>query len=94
MDTLFVMNLKEEFREARDWVAGSMVLNVNKDVNFFETTIRVLGGLLSAFHLSADKVFLDKAKILGDSLLGAFSSPSGIPYSDVNLMSVYKELVC
>jgi len=32
-------------------------------------------------------VFLDKARDLGDRLLGSFTSPSGIPYSDVNLQS-------
>ena len=54
-------------------------------MNLFETTIRVMGGLLSAFHLSSERIFLDKAKDLGQRLMGAFSSPSGIPYSDVNL---------
>lgn len=31
------------------------------DVNLFESTIRILGGLLSAFHLSGDVLFLKKA---------------------------------
>ena len=31
------------------------------DVNLFESTIRILGGLLSAFHLSGDVLFLNKA---------------------------------
>jgi len=87
LDTMFVMNLKEEFDEARDWVSSSLSFSINKDVNLFETTIRVLGGLLSAFHLSGDNVFLEKAKDLGQRLMGAFSSSSGIPYSDVNLKS-------
>lgn len=30
------------------------------NVSVFETTIRILGGLLSAFQLSGDRVFLDK----------------------------------
>ena len=46
---------------------------------------RVLGGLLSAFHLSGEKLFLERAKDLGNRLMGAFNSRSGIPYSDVNL---------
>lgn len=33
----------------------------NVDVNLFESTIRILGGLLSAFHLSGDVLFLTKA---------------------------------
>lgn len=31
------------------------------DVNLFETTIRVLGGLLSTYHLTGDQLFLEKA---------------------------------
>lgn len=31
------------------------------DVNLFESTIRILGGLLSAYHLSGDALFLQKA---------------------------------
>ena len=42
---------------------------------------------MSAFHLSGDTIFLEKAKDLGQRLLGAFTSSSGIPYSDVNLKS-------
>lgn len=85
LDTMWIMNLQSEFREARDWVESTLDFAVNKDVNFFETTIRVLGGLLGAFHMSGDAMFVDKAKDLGDRLMGAFSSPTGIPYSDVNL---------
>jgi hypothetical protein len=34
------------------------------DVNLFETTIRVLGGLLSAYHLSdGDPLYRDKADV-------------------------------
>lgn len=87
LDTMLVMGLKSDFEEARDWVSSSLDFDRNVDVNLFETTIRVVGGLLSAFHLSADPVFLDKAKDLGQRMMGSFASPSGIPYSDVNLLS-------
>lgn len=50
-----------EFDEAREWVSTSFNLDRYKDVNLFETTIRVLGGFLSAYHLSEDSLFLDKA---------------------------------
>ena len=50
-----------EFKEARDWVAHNLTFDVGRDVNLFECTIRILGGLLSAYHLSADKIFLKKA---------------------------------
>lgn len=58
----------------------------DKLVNLFETTIRVLGGLQAAFHLTGgDRLFLYKALGLGMRLAVAFRSPSGIPWSDVNL---------
>ena len=66
LDTMIVMGLTEEFEEARDWVKQNLLFSTNKDVNLFETTIRVLGGLLSAYHLSDEKIFLDKATELGD----------------------------
>lgn len=43
------------------WVEKNLVFSSNRDVNLFEVTIRVLGGLLSAYHLSGDKIFLNKA---------------------------------
>lgn len=87
LDTMLLMNLAEEFQQAHDWVASSLSFDKNVDVNLFETTIRVLGGLLSAYHLSKDEVFLKKAVDLGERLLPAFKSASSIPYSDVNLLT-------
>lgn len=58
-----------------------------------QTTIRLLGGLLSACHLtsisplhSADSnMYLEKATDLGDRLLAAYNTPSGVPLSNINL---------
>ncbi|XP_023308968.2 endoplasmic reticulum mannosyl-oligosaccharide 1,2-alpha-mannosidase [Lucilia cuprina] len=88
LDTMYIMGLEDEFTEARNWVSENLNFDVNRDVNLFEVTIRVLGGLLSAYHLSADKVFLQKSIELGNRLLPCFLSPSGIPYSDVNLAAL------
>ncbi|XP_063393394.1 endoplasmic reticulum mannosyl-oligosaccharide 1,2-alpha-mannosidase [Cydia fagiglandana] len=85
LDTAFIMGLTEEFEEGREWVSKELVFTRNKDVNFFEVTIRVLGGLLANYHYTQDEMFLKKAEDLGDRLMAAFNSPSGIPYSDVNL---------
>ena len=66
LDTLWLMGLGEEFQEARDWVEQSLdVEHKQKTVSLFETNIRVLGGLLSAYHLSEDPMFLDKAVSFG-----------------------------
>ncbi|CAL8106969.1 unnamed protein product [Orchesella dallaii] len=85
LDTMYIMGLQKEYFEARDWVDNSLSFDVNRNVNLFETTIRVMGGLLSAYHLSGDEMFRQKAEDLGTILLAGFKSPSGVPYSDVNL---------
>ena len=46
-------------------------------MSVFETTIRIVGGLLSAHQLSGDQVFADKAEELMHRLIHAFSTPSG-----------------
>lgn len=74
-----------EFDEAKKWIETELNFNQDKYVSLFETTIRVLGGLLSAFHLSGEQIFLQKAEDIGMRLAGAFESPSPIPFSDVNL---------
>ena len=56
----------------------------NFSVLFFETVIRYLGGLLSGYDLSNNKILLKKAIQLADNLMFAFNSPSGFPYSEVN----------
>jgi mannosyl-oligosaccharide alpha-1,2-mannosidase len=52
-----------------------------KDVNFFETTIRILGALLSNYSMTKHPVLLQKAIDLGDRLSVAFHSKAGIPHS-------------
>uniref|UniRef100_A0A3B3Z3X8 alpha-1,2-Mannosidase n=1 Tax=Poecilia mexicana TaxID=48701 RepID=A0A3B3Z3X8_9TELE len=85
LDTMWIMGLKEEFAEARSWVEKELSFDKNVEVNLFETTIRILGGLLSCYHLTGDQLFLDKAKDLGSRLMPAFKTPSKIPFSDVNI---------
>lgn len=88
LDTLYIMDLQDEYDEARAWVEKYLKFDINREVNLFEVTIRVVGGLLSAYHLSGDRMFLDKAIDLGNRLLPCFDSPSGIPFSDVNIGSL------
>ncbi|KAI4816445.1 hypothetical protein KUCAC02_008772 [Chaenocephalus aceratus] len=85
LDTMWILGLREEFAEARDWVEKELSFDKNVDVNLFETTIRVLGGLLSTYNLTGDQLFLDKAKDIGARLMPAFKTPSKIPFSDVNI---------
>eukprot|EP01116_Phalansterium_solitarium_P018710 TRINITY_DN5057_c0_g1_i1.p1 TRINITY_DN5057_c0_g1~~TRINITY_DN5057_c0_g1_i1.p1 ORF type:complete len:606 (-),score=254.80 TRINITY_DN5057_c0_g1_i1:179-1996(-) len=87
LDTLWIMDMKDEFGRAREWIAANLDFNKNRDVSLFETTIRVMGGLLGAFELSRDKLFLDKARELADRFLPAFNTPTGIPRCAVNLQN-------
>lgn len=52
LDTMILMNLTSRVVHARDWISNSLTYNQDQDVNMFETTIRMLGGLLSAHYLS------------------------------------------
>uniref|UniRef100_A0A452EVA9 alpha-1,2-Mannosidase n=1 Tax=Capra hircus TaxID=9925 RepID=A0A452EVA9_CAPHI len=85
LDTMWILGLKKEFQEARNWVSKKLRFRKDVDVNLFESTIRILGGLLSAFHLSGDVLFLNKAEDFGNRLMPAFRTPSKIPYSIVNI---------
>ncbi|KZT27657.1 glycoside hydrolase family 47 protein [Neolentinus lepideus HHB14362 ss-1] len=86
IDTMLIMGLDEEYQRAREWVATKMSFERDANFNTFETTIRVLGGLLAAYHLShEDPVFLEKAVDLGDRILATFDTPSGLPLTMVNL---------
>ncbi|CAM6032388.1 unnamed protein product [Sphagnum compactum] len=87
LDTLYIMGLETQFNKARDWVAENLHFNKNYDASVFETTIRVLGGLLSAYDLTAEKMFLTKAKEIADRLLPAWDTRTGIPYTTINLES-------
>lgn len=87
LDTLYIMGMKDEFERARKWVAMSLSFNHASDVSVFETTIRFLGGLLSAYAFSGEEVFKVKAKEVGDKLLPAFNTPTGIPWAMVNFAS-------
>eukprot|EP01113_Clastostelium_recurvatum_P030928 TRINITY_DN3811_c0_g1_i6.p1 TRINITY_DN3811_c0_g1~~TRINITY_DN3811_c0_g1_i6.p1 ORF type:complete len:635 (-),score=159.19 TRINITY_DN3811_c0_g1_i6:11-1915(-) len=85
LDTMHLMGLTKEFDEGREWVANNLRFDKNRDISFFETTIRVVGGLLTAYELTGDKMFLNKAEELGERMLPAFDTPTGIPFTTINL---------
>eukprot|EP01028_Stygiella_incarcerata_P011186 TRINITY_DN6201_c0_g1_i1.p1 TRINITY_DN6201_c0_g1~~TRINITY_DN6201_c0_g1_i1.p1 ORF type:complete len:627 (+),score=182.35 TRINITY_DN6201_c0_g1_i1:93-1973(+) len=85
LDTLWLMGLKEEFYEGVEWIRKNLSFDKKQGISLFETTIRHLGGLLSAYELSGEKVLLEKADDLGKRMLPAFDTPSGIPRSTINL---------
>ena len=54
LDTMILMNLSSSLTHAREWISTSLTYDQDQDVNTFETTIRMLGGLLSAHYLSTE----------------------------------------
>jgi ER degradation enhancer, mannosidase alpha-like 1 len=95
LDTFVVLDdpigFESAVRNVIDWVS----FDVNTKPQIFETTIRVLGGLLSG-HLFAERSgqkfhlpwyrgqLLAMAHDLGKRMLPAFDTPTGIPYARVS----------
>lgn len=72
LDTLYLMGLESRYLDGRKWVEEELELESVGLVSVFETTIRGLGGLLGAFEVSGDELFLRKAEELGYRLSSAF----------------------
>ncbi|KAF2247960.1 glycoside hydrolase family 47 protein [Trematosphaeria pertusa] len=86
LDTLWIMDLKAEFREAVDAVTEIDFKPGDGEVNMFEITIRYLGGLLAAYDLTdcKDSRLLEKAMELGDMIYASFDTPSRTPITRWN----------
>ncbi|KAF8190449.1 glycoside hydrolase family 47 protein [Pholiota molesta] len=87
MGTMYIMGLNDLFLEA---VNFSSTIDFSKSqtpdtVSVFETSIRYLAGLLSAFELSGQKypILLEKAKQVGDKLAFAWVGSNDIPFGEV-----------
>lgn len=85
LDSLYLLGFKKEADETRKYITDNLSFDKDISVQNFEITIRVLGGLLSAFQMTNDKRLLALAEDLGNRLLPAFDSPTGMPYRFVNL---------
>ncbi|HMT06773.1 MAG TPA: glycoside hydrolase family 47 protein [Pyrinomonadaceae bacterium] len=87
LDSLYMLGFKKEADETREYIVKN--LNFDKDISVqnFEITIRILGGLISAYQITGDKRLLALADDLGTRLLPVFNSPTGLPYKNVNLKS-------
>jgi mannosyl-oligosaccharide alpha-1,2-mannosidase len=80
LDTLHIMGMSQDFDIA---VAATKDIDFStsdeETLNIFETTIRYLGGLLSAYDLSGERILIDKAVELGEMLYVAFDTPNRMP---------------
>ena len=68
IDTLLIADLKDEFLEAKKFVLQAD-LEADYFADVFEMNIRILGGLLSCYSMTKEKIFLDKALEFGNILL-------------------------
>ncbi len=86
LDTLLLMGLKDEAARARKLIVEKLSFDKDISVKNFEITIRILGGLLSAYQ--ADRRYASSASRRRPghpAPAGVFDSPTGMPYMYVNL---------
>ena len=76
VDTLWIMGLSKEYEEAKQWIENKLDYHLNHFTSVFETIIRAIGGLLSAYGLTGEDIYKEKAIDLADRLIkskiGAF----------------------
>ena len=88
LDTLVLMGMEKEVAEAIEWIERHLQFGEQEEINLFEVTIRVLGGLLSAYESTSHPALLEKADQLGSMLLFAFHTPHGLPYGTLGLKTL------
>ncbi|KAI9736986.1 MAG: hypothetical protein M1834_000575 [Cirrosporium novae-zelandiae] len=89
LDTLWIMGMHEEFENALEAIKDiDFTTTQAGTLNVFETTIRYLGGFLSAYDLTDGKypILLQKATELGELLYSAFDTPNRMPVARWNWM--------
>ncbi|KAI9788195.1 MAG: hypothetical protein M1816_007047 [Peltula sp. TS41687] len=95
LDTLWIMGFKDEFDEAAKAVNQiDFTTSFRDDIPLFETTIRYLGGLISAYDVSDGKYrnLLDKAVELAEILMSAFDTPNHMPVTYYRWRPVYASM--
>ncbi|KAH6881195.1 glycoside hydrolase [Coprinopsis sp. MPI-PUGE-AT-0042] len=81
---MWLMDMKTEFwRTVRMLERKTFTNHTGDYIPFFETTIRYLGGYLSAYAFSGEKLLLTLADDIGMQLLPAFKTTSGLPAGNV-----------
>ena len=85
LDSLLIMGLHEEFQEAREWIEKKLDFKYKGDVSFFESMIRAVGGLVSTYEITNDKLFLYRAQELASRLIQSFDTITGLPRVKINL---------
>ncbi|KAG8697797.1 maturation of Asn-linked oligosaccharides protein, partial [Ceratobasidium sp. 423] len=88
MSTMKIMGLEELFVEA---VNFSLTIDFNRSktsdgVSLFETTIRYLGGLISAYELGGkkDQALIDRARDVGNKLSNGWQGTNDFPFNNLD----------
>lgn len=84
-DTMLLLGMYEEAEKTKELIFERLHFDHDMYVSVFEITIRLMGGLLSAYTWDGDERFLMLAEDLAVRLLPAFDSPTEMPYKEVNL---------
>src|ERR671915_1951541 len=79
LDTMILMGLTDDANATREYIVKNLSFDKDIEVQNFEITIRLLGGLLSGYQMTGDKRLLKLAEDLGNRLLPVFNSPTGMP---------------
>jgi predicted alpha-1,2-mannosidase len=90
-DTMLLMGLDDAAAEAKALVMEGLSFDHDFPIQVFELNIRLLGGLLTAYQMDGDPRFLELATELGDRVLPAFETATGMPYVRVNLRTGDRE---
>ncbi|KAJ3095659.1 mannosyl-oligosaccharide alpha-1,2-mannosidase [Phlyctochytrium planicorne] len=89
LDTSLILNLPKTFDQILTHLHQNFHMDSDVNANVFETTIRVLGGTLSAHHLSQSPSNKSKLKELairiGQKLLSAFEPNTLLPLTSIHL---------
>jgi len=87
LGTLLLMGLEVEYGLAREHIRRvDFNYHTTSSISFFETVIRYLGGMISAYDLSGDKLMLYRAQNLADTMIKrGFNTLTGLPPSHISL---------
>ncbi|CAE6424909.1 unnamed protein product [Rhizoctonia solani] len=88
LSTMYIMGLEDLFKEGVEFTLDLDFSRskTNSTVSLFESTIRYIGGILSAYELDGkkDKRLVDKAQELAEKLLYGWVGDNDIPYNELN----------
>lgn len=86
LSTFLVMGLEKEFVQGKQWIMGNFTFeNINTYSNIFGHVTHYMGGLLSAYALTEDELFLRKAEEFAIRIEPVYNTSTGIPHSLFNL---------